>query len=96
MLWDQNEQICQVASKSEMVGLHSLGDLARNSPALKKQLGLKRHLDVGPRDRQDGAGAPRSGADGAQRAAAVHRLHGDHRVARQEGGEVGLPEEKST
>lgn len=50
-------------------------------------------LDVSPRDWQDGAGAPRSSADGAQRAAAVDRLHGNHRVARQEGGKVGLPDE---
>lgn len=51
-------------------------------------------LNVSPGDRQDGAGAPGGGADGAQRAAAVDRLHGDHRVARQEGGQVGLPVEE--
>lgn len=49
-------------------------------------------LYVSPRDRQDGARAPRCCADSAQRAAAVDRLHGDHGVAGQEGGEVCLPD----
>ena len=55
---------------------------------------MKTDLDVSPGDWQDGAGAPGGGADGAQRAAGVDRLHGHHGVARQEGGEVGLPVEE--
>ena len=51
-------------------------------------------LDVSPGDWQNGAGAPGGGADGAQRAAGVDWIHGDHRVAGQEGGEVGLPVEE--
>lgn len=54
-------------------------------------------LDVSPGDRQDGTGAPGGGADGAQWAARVDWIHRDHRVAGQEGGEVGLPvEEENT
>lgn len=49
-------------------------------------------LDVCPRDGQNGAGAPGRGADGAQRPAAVDRLHGNDGVAGQEGGEVSLPD----
>lgn len=51
-------------------------------------------LDVSPGDWQDGAWAPGGSADGAQRAAAVDWIHGDHRVTRQEGGKVGLPVEE--
>lgn len=51
-------------------------------------------LDVNPGDGQDGTGAPGGGADGAQWAAGVDRLHGNHRVARQERGKVGLPGEE--
>lgn len=52
------------------------------------------NLDVSPGDWQDGAGAPGSGADGAQRVAGVAWMHGNHRMAGQEGGEVGLPDEE--
>lgn len=51
-------------------------------------------LDVSPGDWQDGTGAPGGGANGAQWTAGVDRLHDNHRVARQEGGKVGLPEEE--
>ena len=51
------------------------------------------NLNVSPGDRQDGAGPPRGGADGAQWAAGVDRLHGNHRVARQERSQVTLPDE---
>lgn len=45
-------------------------------------------LDISPRNGQNGAGAPGCSADGAQRAAGVNWLHGNHRVARQERGKV--------
>lgn len=51
-------------------------------------------LDVSPGDWQDGAGAPGGGADGAERAAGVDRLHGNHRVARQERCKVAFPDEE--